>query len=128
MAGSLAPVMYWVVRTTICSALRSEVEQLPYQAVMQPVQQLSCFSHEVCTLNVNQPCQYEHTPGKERRVCACVVYRAPRSGAVDRYTTQLTGRAQPFALRGAERSPNRYLPHCRSSRKIRESGASSTGK
>jgi hypothetical protein len=36
MAGSLAPVMYWAVRTTVCSALRSEAEQLPYQAVMQP--------------------------------------------------------------------------------------------
>ena len=36
MAGSLAPVMYWAVRTTLCSALRSEAEQLPYQAVMQP--------------------------------------------------------------------------------------------
>ena len=36
MAGSLAPVMYWAVRTTLCSALRLEAEQLPYQAVMQP--------------------------------------------------------------------------------------------
>ncbi|XP_071242333.1 uncharacterized protein [Salvelinus alpinus] len=27
MAGSLAPVMYWAVRTTLCSALRSEAEQ-----------------------------------------------------------------------------------------------------
>ena len=36
MAGSLAPVMYWAVRTTLCSALRSEAEQLPYQAVTQP--------------------------------------------------------------------------------------------
>ena len=36
MAGSLAPVMYWAIRTTVCSALRSEAEQLPYQAVMQP--------------------------------------------------------------------------------------------
>ena len=26
MAGSLAPVMYWAVRTTLCSALRSAVE------------------------------------------------------------------------------------------------------
>ena len=34
MAGSLAPVMYWAVRTTLCSALRSEAEQLPYQAVI----------------------------------------------------------------------------------------------
>ena len=40
MAGSLAPVMYWAVRTTLCSALRSEAEQLPYQAVMQPVRML----------------------------------------------------------------------------------------
>ena len=37
MAGSLAPVMYWAVRTTLYSALRSEAMQLPYQAVMQPV-------------------------------------------------------------------------------------------
>ena len=41
MAGSLAPVMYWAVFTTLCSALRSEAEQLPYQAVMQPVRMLS---------------------------------------------------------------------------------------
>jgi hypothetical protein len=34
-------VMYWAVRTTLCSALRSEAEQLPYQAVMQPVRMLS---------------------------------------------------------------------------------------
>ena len=38
MADSLAPVMYWAIRTTLCSALRSEAEQLPYQAGMQPVQ------------------------------------------------------------------------------------------
>ena len=37
MAGSSAPVMYWAVRTTLCSALWSDAEQLPYQAVMQPV-------------------------------------------------------------------------------------------
>ena len=37
MAGSLAPVMYWAVRTTLCSELRLEAEQLPYQAVMQPI-------------------------------------------------------------------------------------------
>ena len=37
MTESLAPVMYWAVRTTLCSALRSDAEQLPYQAVMQPV-------------------------------------------------------------------------------------------
>ena len=29
MAGSLAPGMNWAVRTTLCSALRSEAEQLP---------------------------------------------------------------------------------------------------
>ena len=34
MAGSFAPVMYWAVGTTLCSALRSEAEQLPYQAVI----------------------------------------------------------------------------------------------
>ena len=41
MAGSLAPVMYWAIHTTLCSALRSEAEQLPYQAVMQPIKMLS---------------------------------------------------------------------------------------
>ena len=40
MAGSLAPVMYWAARTTLYSALRSEAEQLQYQAVMQPVKML----------------------------------------------------------------------------------------
>ena len=35
MAGSLAPVMYWAVRTTLCSALQPEAKHLPYQAVMQ---------------------------------------------------------------------------------------------
>ena len=34
MAGSLAPVMYWAVCTTLCGALWSEAEQLPYQAVI----------------------------------------------------------------------------------------------
>jgi hypothetical protein len=32
MAGSLAPVMYWAILTTLCRALRSEDEQLPNQA------------------------------------------------------------------------------------------------
>ena len=41
MAGSLATVMYWAVSTTLCSALGSDAEQLPYQAVMQPVRMLS---------------------------------------------------------------------------------------
>ena len=41
MAGSLAPVIYWAVCTTFCSALRSDAEQLPYQAVMQPASMLS---------------------------------------------------------------------------------------
>ena len=41
MAGSLTPVMYWAVRTTVSSALQSEAKQLPYQAVMQPVGTLS---------------------------------------------------------------------------------------
>ena len=36
MAGSLAPVVYWAVHTALCSALRSEAVQLPYQTVMQP--------------------------------------------------------------------------------------------
>ena len=35
MAGSLAPVMYWSIRTTLCRALRSEAEQLSYQATGQ---------------------------------------------------------------------------------------------
>ena len=29
MAGSLSQVMYWAVRTTLCSALRSDAEQFP---------------------------------------------------------------------------------------------------
>ena len=33
MAGSLAPVMYWAIPTTLCSALQSDAEQLPYQAL-----------------------------------------------------------------------------------------------
>ena len=33
--------MYWAVRTTICSALRSGANRLPYQAKMQPVKMLS---------------------------------------------------------------------------------------
>ena len=36
MAGSLAPVMYWAVRTTICSALQLPYQQLPYRAVAIP--------------------------------------------------------------------------------------------
>ena len=35
MAGSLSPVMYWAIRPTLCSALWSDNEQLPYQEVMQ---------------------------------------------------------------------------------------------
>ena len=34
-------MMYWAVRTTLCSALLSDAEQLPYQAVMQTVRMLS---------------------------------------------------------------------------------------
>ena len=34
-AGSLAPVMFWAILTTLCSALRSDAEQLLYRAVMQ---------------------------------------------------------------------------------------------
>ena len=41
MAGSSTPVMYWAVRTTLCSILRSDAEQLPYQVGMQPVEMLS---------------------------------------------------------------------------------------
>jgi hypothetical protein len=36
-----APVTYWAVRATLCSALLSDAEQLPYQAVMQLVRMLS---------------------------------------------------------------------------------------
>ena len=32
---------YWAVRTTLCSSLRSDAEQLPYQAGMQPGRMLS---------------------------------------------------------------------------------------
>jgi hypothetical protein len=38
MAGSLAPAMYWTVRTT---PLRPDAEQLPYQEVMQAVRMIS---------------------------------------------------------------------------------------
>ena len=31
-------MMYWAVRNTLCSALWSDAKQLPYQAVMHPVQ------------------------------------------------------------------------------------------
>ena len=30
MAGSLVPVMYWAVRTTLCNALWSEAKELLY--------------------------------------------------------------------------------------------------
>ena len=40
MSGCLAPVMYWALLTPLCSALRSEAEQLPYQAVMLSMLQL----------------------------------------------------------------------------------------
>jgi hypothetical protein len=33
--------MYWAVHTTLCSAFLSDAEQLPYQAVMQPVIMIS---------------------------------------------------------------------------------------
>ena len=33
--------MYWAIRTALCSALRSEAEQLPYLEVMQSVRMLS---------------------------------------------------------------------------------------
>jgi hypothetical protein len=41
MAGNLAPLVYCAVRTTLCSTLRSDAKELPYQAVMQPVKMLS---------------------------------------------------------------------------------------
>ena len=41
MAGSGEPIMRWAVFTTLCSAFRSEAEQLPYQTVMQLVRMLS---------------------------------------------------------------------------------------
>ena len=34
-------MMYWAICTTLCSALRSDAEQLPYQPVMQLVRMLS---------------------------------------------------------------------------------------
>jgi hypothetical protein len=40
MAGSFAPVIYWAISTTFCRAMRLVAEQLPYQAVMQPVRTL----------------------------------------------------------------------------------------
>jgi hypothetical protein len=48
MAGSLAPVMYWAVRTTHCSALWSEAEELPYQATSDATSQdaLDCAAVE----------------------------------------------------------------------------------
>jgi hypothetical protein len=39
-AGWYAAGHVLAVRTTICSSLRSEAEQLPYQSVMQPVRML----------------------------------------------------------------------------------------
>ena len=41
MTGSLSPVMYWAVHTTLCNTFWLDAEQLPYQAVMQPVRMLS---------------------------------------------------------------------------------------
>jgi hypothetical protein len=32
--------MYWAIRITRCNAFQSDAEQLPYQAVMQPVRML----------------------------------------------------------------------------------------
>ena len=32
--------MYWAIRTTLCSTLWLDAEQLPYQALMQPVRML----------------------------------------------------------------------------------------
>ena len=46
MAGGLVPVMYWAIRPTLCSALRSDAEQLPHQAVMQPFRMLSMVQLE----------------------------------------------------------------------------------
>jgi hypothetical protein len=36
----LGPKLYWAIRTALCSALRSDAEQLPYQAVMLSMVQL----------------------------------------------------------------------------------------
>ena len=33
----LGPMMQWAIHTTLCSTLRSDAEQFPYQAVMNPV-------------------------------------------------------------------------------------------
>jgi hypothetical protein len=53
MAGSLAPVMNWALRITLCSsALQSEAEQWPYQAVMQPVRMLSMVQNPETSLDI----------------------------------------------------------------------------
>jgi hypothetical protein len=53
MVGSLAPVIYWAVRTTLCSALWMEAELLPYQAVMQPVSMLlECVFKSMCVFKM----------------------------------------------------------------------------
>jgi hypothetical protein len=41
MAGSLAPVMYWAVRATLCFVLQSDAKPLSYQVVMQTVKMFS---------------------------------------------------------------------------------------
>uniref|UniRef100_A0A8C7NQ73 SWI/SNF related BAF chromatin remodeling complex subunit ATPase 2 n=1 Tax=Oncorhynchus mykiss TaxID=8022 RepID=A0A8C7NQ73_ONCMY len=46
MAGSLAPVMYWAVRTTLYSALRSDAEQLPCQGDVTGQDALNCAAVE----------------------------------------------------------------------------------
>ena len=55
MAGSFASVMYWAVHTTHCSALRSEAEQLPFQAVMQRVWMLSGAAAEMFEDHAKSP-------------------------------------------------------------------------
>ena len=47
MAGSLTLVMYWAVPTTLCCALRSEAEQLLYQAVMLSMVQMLNFFEDL---------------------------------------------------------------------------------
>ena len=80
MAGSLAPVMYWDVRTTLCSALRSDAEQLQYQEVMQLVRMLSMvqFFEDLGTHDKSkkQLLLYSHSDTGDRDItsmCICAL-------------------------------------------------------
>ena len=73
MAGSLAPVMYWAVHTTICSALRSDAEQLPYQAVMQPGQDILGGATVELFEDLGTHAKYSQSPGGEK-VLSCPLH------------------------------------------------------